>query len=851
MSVLFKQNDFSGGLSAGLDPSKIAGNSYPLLVNGRIREGVVSPTAKHVALSAPSGSYQGLYVFGSYLLLFVDGLAYSADVTADPIIFYPVENWAPMDSEVSRIYAEQAPATADRFNKEGSPDDMKRVFNNSLAIFPQAVYCFDGSMSQAVKPNNTATRLGSYDTWTKDNPLYVPAGVLPAFAGAKLYLVAPTLDRVLHSVSGRPSDFVINLNVSGDKGGDADTVSQTVSYNPITAMRALSSGEVLVGTLFGTYALVPDYSSLIFGEPYLQPVPLFPAGPVNELSIVDTLTDTAFISQSGIHKFNAVMQRQRASNNEPIGAQIRRLISNPRTKKAIIQKDTCAVLYDDYVLFAVNTIHGYGVLVYDANTEVFHSLDLSFGRVKQFAVTKFSGVERLFFITHDNKIYEGFASEDNNPVRMLLGEWTPDAAPKTTLSYMADAVFTNVQESGQVKFSFYADRVLRNETVLEVQKSSSDVHLPIPLPFVTGNQTAGVGATFGNHYRAWKCATMIEWNFQGELAAMSVDGKVEEGDNVKLEEPIAGNVENLCFLADSGYPDELNTGGDFGAEELVIVPVTTGMRYIYFANGNGELINGGQHIAQGVFTAARNTVAIQGTGAKTFSLRTAENYLTVLDAIYTEAPKAILHGGDFAYEYGTRLDVEMAKYPLAPGIPFHPAPGNHDIATESGRYFFNLLQVPRFYTETFEFVDVFIFNGNVSEPKGISSTSIQAALVKNWLANSAKPFKLLVCHQPPYTNDINHYPGDATLRYLAELPGLSAILSGHGHVMERFDVNGFPLFVCGAGGATLRTFEPNTSSAFRDNSHYGYIHIRADALSCRLSFKDVNGAVLDSFVINA
>lgn len=851
MGVLFQQADFSGGLNAQLDPTKTPDNSYPLLINGRVRRNVVSPTNKHGLLSAPLGNYQGLYVFGSYLLLFVDGLAYSADITENPILFHPVTSWVAMDSTVERIYAEQVPRTANLFNKQGVPDLMENVFNDALAVFAQAIFCFDGKSAQAVLPNNMAASLGSYDTWTKDNPLYVPAGVLPAFAGNKLYLVAPTLDRVYHSVSGRASDFVVNLDVAGNKGGDADTVSQTVSFNAITALRSLSTGEVLVGTLYGTFALVPDYENKIFGEPYLRPVFLFPAGPVNELSIVDVLKDTAFITQSGIHAFNAVAQAMKESNNFPMGAQIRGLLTDPRTEKAIVQSDTCSCVYDDYALFAVNTIYGYGALVYDTTTGSFHSLDLSFGRVKQFAVTKISGSERVFFITHDNKIYEGFSETEKNTTRLLLGEWTPEVTSGVSSSYMVNSVFTNVRSAGEVKISFYADNVLRKSEVLQIAGNTPVANLPIPLPFITGDQVTQAGFSFGEHFIAWKCAVMLEWNFAGEVCAVSVDGSVKSGDNVRLDVLETGEKENFAFLADSGYSEELNTGGIF-VEETVTVSVVKGEYYAYMANGNGVLVNGDESLSEGMFIAKGDTVAIRGTGTKTFSLRPANNYMAVLNAIFSEDDiKAILHGGDFAYEVGSLLDVKMAKLPFHSSRIVLPAPGNHDISTESGRYFFNLMRIPRLYDRAYTFTDFFWFNGNASEPNGISSTSVQAGLVRQWLENSVNPFKILICHFPPYTNDIHHYPGRSDLRYLTELPGLSAIISGHAHSMERFVTNGFPTFVCGTGGHSLRDFKVDTTSAFRNNSVYGYLHITSDALTCRIDFKDTNKNILDSYEIYA
>lgn len=851
--ALFIQNDFTGGLNAQLDGTKIPSNAYPLLINGRTRKNTIAPTNRHVKLTGPVGSYQGLYIAGDFMLLFSSGMAYYADITADEIIFKPVGSWSAFDASVSRVYAELVPATSNLFNNSGSPQNTVKTFNSSLAVFSQALFCFDGkNPPQAVMPDGQAHPLGTYATWTKDNPLYVPIGVLPAFASNKLFVADPDRIRLLASISGRCSDFVTNLDTTGDKGGDASTVSQTVSYNQITAIRSVSTGEVLVGTLYGTFVVELDYANTIFGEPDQRPRFLFPAGPVNEISIVDILSDTAFISQSGIHAFNAVMQAKRESNNFPLGAKIRGLLTDPTTGKAIVQSDTCATLYDDYAFFAVETIYGDGVLVYDTISETWQSFDLSFGPVKQFATTKISGIERLFFITHDNEIYEAFASTEQNVTRALLGEWSPAEAPARVLSYMIDCVFGNVQSSGNVKFSIYANHKLVESTVLRADLStSSDLNLPITIPFLNADSIITAGFHF-KHRGTWKLAAMVEWDFNGELTNFSVDGKVETSDNTNLTLPEKVDSESFAFMADSGYADELNTGGAYDASGVAIVNVVKGAKYAFMANGDRELINGSSRITQGTFMAAANTVAVRGypSSAKLFSLRTATNYLAVLDAINEDNNiSTILHGGDFAYENGTQLDVEIAALPIRKEMLL--TPGNHDIVTSSGKYFFNLLKTPRYYSKSFEYCDFFFFNGNASEPDGISATSLQTAAVRNWLAQSTKPYKILIVHQAPYTNDEDHYPGTAALRYLAGLDGLSAILSGHGHVMEKFVINGFPYFVCGTGGHSLRNFEPNTSSAFRESGTLGYLHITADPLTCLLTFRDTDNNILDSYALYA
>lgn len=850
MSALFKQNDFSGGLNTQLDATKIPSNAYALLINGRTRRNVIEPTARHVRLNAPAGRYQGLYIVGSFLIIFVYGIAYYADITESPIIFRQVGGWQPFSITTPRIYAEQVPANSNLFNRRGPVDETTKIFNSSIAVTEQALFCFDGvSRPQAILPDGNSVVLSDYNDWTQDNPEYVPIGVLPAFCSNKLFLADPDRQKIYHSVSGRAADFVVNIDADGNKGGDAATVATAIGLNKITSIRSLSTGQVLVGTLYGTHILTLDPTQPIFGEPYLIPEFLFPAGPLNEISIVDILKDTAFITQSGIHAFNVVAQAKRESNNYPLGAKIRGLITDPITGKAITQIDTCAGLYDDYAFFAVNTIFGYGCLVYDTNAQAFQSLDLSFGRVKQFATTKLDGSERLFYITHDNEIFEAFAgSENKNVTRIYCGEWTPEEACANLQSHMVDLIFSTVRTSGQVKISVYSDKELVDSGVIEVTAPGFNAITPMPIPGPNAKQTVPVSYQTGQ-IRGWKLGILVEWNFDGQLTDISLDGKMDVAENADLDVQVAGDKEKFTFTADSGYGTELNTGGSFPSG-FRIVNVTKGSRYVFEGNGNGPLVNGAERLLSGIFTAADNTVVVKGTGAATFALRLAEPTMKVFDAMVKEAPDAIFHGGDFAYPHGTEMDVKLAMMPLR--LPFYCVPGNHDLETANGKFFFAALGQPRYFHKAFKFVDVFFMDGNSSEPDGIDINSKQAAMIKDWAAHSTKPFKIVILHQAPYSNDQAHTPGEASLRYLNATLGISAVISGHAHNMERFVVNSFPYFVCGAGGHSLRGFAPIvTAPAFAKAGTLGYLVIEADALTCRITFKDVNGNILDSYAIYA
>ncbi len=303
------------------------------------------------------------------------------------------------------------------------------------------------------------------------------------------------------------------------------------------------------------------------------------------------------------------------------------------------------------------------------------------------------------------------------------------------------------------------------------------------------------------------------------------------------------------IIGESGAHDELNPGGNFDDTKMVVVAVTAGARYAYSANGNGILVNGEEQIAQGIFTAAGNYVFVQGVGAMTFTLRTFTNYMNVIDAIDKEPDlRAIIHAGGFAYPASSALDIPVAS--LAIHRPIFMAGSTSDQTTENGRYFYAYAKVPRYHVKTFKYVDMFFYDSDPAQHDGVDANSIQAGAVRNWINTSTKPFKIIICPDAPYTNDVTLSPGRADLRFLADL-NPSAVISATARCMERFVPGTVPFFVIGTGGQLFHDMVvvQLTAPAFENNNTYGYLSMVADALTCTMKFKDVKGNVLDQYAL--
>ncbi len=165
---------------------------------------------------------------------------------------------------------------------------------------------------------------------------------------------------------------------------------------------------------------------------------------------------------------------------------------------------------------------------------------------------------------------------------------------------------------------------------------------------------------------------------------------------------------------------------------------------------------------------------------------------------------------------------------------FFPTLGNHDwdATTRTTRLpqpYLNYFELPgneRYYDVAWGPVQIFAVDSDYREPDGSSSDSIQAAWLRQRLAASTTPWKLVLMHEPPYSSGLH---GSSTrLRWPYQAWGASAVLSGHDHTYERVVLDGFPYFVNGLGGSSRTWFVvPIPGSQVRYNADSGAMLIEA------------------------
>ena len=183
---------------------------------------------------------------------------------------------------------------------------------------------------------------------------------------------------------------------------------------------------------------------------------------------------------------------------------------------------------------------------------------------------------------------------------------------------------------------------------------------------------------------------------------------------------------------------------------------------------------------------------------------------------------------------------------------FWPALGNHDLRTNLGQPYLDYFTLPgneRYYDFVAEPVHFFILNSDPKEADGRSSNSVQAQWLKAGLAQSDQPWRLVLMHHTPYTSSMKRNP-DKEIQWPYEEWGATAVLSGHDHLYERFDVDGFPYFVNGAGGKDLYNFgRPEPESVVRYNRDHGAMRVQADGQCLNFTFFNRENDMIDSLTL--
>lgn len=534
------QVDFSGGMNLYLDDSKISPNEYREAFNVRNRTGGLTPVTQAVELStAPSGLKQGIYGFDTFFVLFVMGKAYYQIVgttTWVRISQFQMSTTAPI------IYTQAVPAssinskrvlqTASNFLGTGLNPAIN-LSNTSINGTPAGLVCQDGiNQPWIILSDKSARLLQTYDEWELEQSAtslgreYVPIGKQMTIIDGILLLASPDGKQLYRSVSGRPVDFVVNIDINGNKGGNASTVSYAASYNPMTCLRALNSGQIFIGTTYGNYVVTLDYNNKIFGEPkFLNNSPL-ESEVTNHFSFLDILGDYAFVGYSGMRSFNAVLQLKNEARNSVFSLRIARMF------EGIVQSgtQTCAVLSDNYALFSVHTIYGYGILAYDTIKQNWNSFDITPQAIKMLAITNIQTSPRVFGISED-KVYELY-SVDQPKARPFVrfGSIISGSLKRELKTSGFRAAFSHSNTVSTAKVTEVMDERRGASITLTLIKDSGGLNYSVDYPayWNSKKRVNNLYFDFGmKSSQGYKLGAFLTWGNDAQLLQFQTDAEVQ------------------------------------------------------------------------------------------------------------------------------------------------------------------------------------------------------------------------------------------------------------------------------------------------------------------------------------
>lgn len=499
-----RQNSFEGGIDQISPTTDIPDNAVELLINGRSRHGEIEPIAKHVELSnAPAGIKQGLISVGNYLLLFVAGKVY---VNIDGETTWTNIPGFNMSHTAYRYWIQAVPSSSVNFLRKADGANSTGVIKASTLIngTPQCIVVQDGvNQPWLVFYDSIAQVFSSRAarTWNEwQNPPntmskeYVPIGREMMLLENILHIVAPDRKSVYRSITGRPLDFMINVDNLGNKAatealGGAATVSYSFDSEDITCLKTVNIPSSFVYATANTVRILTyNYDLGIFDEPAFTSSYPLDAGIVNQDSFLEIIGDFAFIDSEAVKSFNAVQTLKIEGSTDIFSMYLTRML------KGVKQQNCSVTKIDNYALFNLDTIYGNIFVIYDMLRNKWCSVDITPAlKIKQFATVKTASEFKLYAISFDDRVYHLYGSTTETfPVTVFTKTYQPDNPKSEHKSEWLKPALYGGTEDGEVTLTEYVDgRKSANHIRKELTNSVGPILFPVRPP-VMQDVTSGV-----------------------------------------------------------------------------------------------------------------------------------------------------------------------------------------------------------------------------------------------------------------------------------------------------------------------------------------------------------------------
>ncbi len=281
-------------------------------------------------------------------------------------------------------------------------------------------------------------------------------------------------------------------------------------------------------------------------------------------------------------------------------------------------------------------------------------------------------------------------------------------------------------------------------------------------------------------------------------------------------------------------------------------------------------------------TASTSTAAVRFAVIGDYGANTAaEGQVATL--VHSWNPDFVITTGDNSYG-SNDIDLNIGQFysryigaytgwflPGSPWNRFFPSLGNHDYSDGGGiTAYLSYITLPgngvlstgtsgnpRYYDFVIGPVHFFAINSNFQEPDGIAFSSTQALWLRDQLAQSEAPWKVVYFHHPPFSSA--SHGSNPVMQWPFEDWGASIVLGGHDHTYERLmrddnaDDDSSTYIVNGLGGRSIYLFPALNlvpGSKVRYNGAYGANYGEATDSTLMLTFVNTAGTVIDSIMLH-
>jgi hypothetical protein len=567
--MLSSQVSFVDGLDFLSSDIQISQFGYQWLVNARQRFGYIqaNKAATDWTRFAPAGKLQGIKAVGSTLILFANGKAY---FQFNEQTFWQQIGGFQMDASVDKLYAEFVPDSTFNFSRAlnstlNIADPIVKKANVSINGTPQGLLVQDGINQPYVITFDGNTNLPSarvtqtYEQWlaTPTQQEYIPIGTLMLYVAPKLYIVSADRKVIYQSISGRPLDFMINVDVDGNKLatedlGGAFTVSFAFDFDEITCLATTNIPDSFyIASRVNSRIITLDYTRTVFGEPQFNVAVSLSIGAVNENSFLDILGDYSIIDSEGIKSFNAVQQYKVQGKNSIFSLKLQRLLQL-NINKVIQQQTPCCVMFNDCAIYSIKTTMGNILVVYDTILNKWVSLDITeCSKVKQFATINVNGIDKkLYAITYYNEIFQLYSSDDDetaclftraltyNQNQIETGQGSSLAVSPKIKTEFVKTLFDGGSYDTECTVTEYVDGSKGQALTKDLKARLAGISPPISPPVIPSSLETCVPLTYSLNQglNGNKIAYTIQWKSDAKLLAF----ELQTLDDL----PVSGNIQN-------------------------------------------------------------------------------------------------------------------------------------------------------------------------------------------------------------------------------------------------------------------------------------------------------------------